>query len=200
MNILQINGSARSSSSYSTRVANQISERLLEIYSSALLRVRDLAAHPLPPLDERFLQARETPHAERTNSQRLLVAQHAVAIGDLQECDILVLGVPMYNFGVSVQLKAWMDAVALAGTTFRYTSKGAEGLLTGKKVYLALARGGRYLGTETDHQSPHLLQFLNFLGIKDITLIPAEGLALGADSVKLALESAKKLIDEKVIV
>lgn len=93
-----------------------------------------------------------------------------------------VLGVPMYHFGVPVQLKNWIDAVARVGVTFRYTEKGPEGLLKSKKVYLALARGGRYRDTTADSQVPYLKTVLGFLGLTDLHFIYAEGLAMGAES------------------
>jgi len=90
-----------------------------------------------------------------------------------------VLGVPMYNFGVPVQLKSWIDAIARVGVTFRYTEKGPEGLLKGKKVYVALARGGLYRDTDKDAQVPYLKNVLGFLGMTDVSFIYAEGLAMG---------------------
>ena len=96
----------------------------------------------------------------------------------------------MYNFAISVQLKAWLDAIARAGVTFRYTDKGPEGLLKNKKVYVALARGGLYRDTPADSQVPYLKMILGFLGMTDVTFIYAEGLAMGPDSVTKAFADA----------
>ena len=111
---------------------------------------------------------------------------------------MLVLGVPMYNFGVPVQLKAWIDAIARAGVTFRYTANGPEGLLKGKKVYLALARGGIYRDTPSDAQAPYLKNVLGFLGMTDVELIYAEGLGMGEEAVSKAFAAAAAEIGELV--
>ena len=99
---------------------------------------------------------------------------------------MVVLGVPMYNFGVPVQLKNWIDAISRAGVTFRYTASGPEGLLKGKKVYVALARGGTYRNTPADTQVPYLSTVLAFLGMTDVRFVYAEGLAMGPDAEREA--------------
>ena len=100
-------------------------------------------------------------------------------IAEVQAADVVVLGVPMYNFGVPAQLKNWIDAIARAGVTFRYTANGPEGLLKGKKVYVALTRGGKYRDTPADTQVPYLKTVLGFLGMTDVQFVYAEGLAMG---------------------
>ncbi|MBI1907771.1 MAG: NAD(P)H-dependent oxidoreductase, partial [Rhodocyclales bacterium] len=134
MNILQINTSARSSGAQSTRLADIIVARLLEANSAAQVVVRDLARDPHPTLDEAALQALFTPESARTEAQRARVALDDALIAQLQAADTLVLGAPMYNFGVTAQLKNWLDAIARAQVTFRYTENGPQGLLTGKTV------------------------------------------------------------------
>jgi len=104
---------------------------------------------------------------------------------------VLVLGVPMYNLGVSVQFKSWIDAIARAGVTFRYTEKGPEGLLTGKKVYVALARGGRYRDSAFDTQVPYLKVVLGFLGMTDVEFVYAEGLNMGAEAAEKGFAEAE---------
>ena len=182
MNILQINASARREGANSTRVADSIVARLRAANPGASLTLRDLAATPHPVLDEAALGALFTPADKRTAEQAARVAQDDALIAEIQAHDTLVLGVPMYNFGVPVQLKNWIDAIARVGVTFRYTANGAEGLLSGKKVYLALARGGRYRDTAADSQVPYLKTVLGFLGLTDLHFIYAEGLAMGAES------------------
>lgn len=105
-------------------------------------------------------------------------------IAEVQAAEVIVLGVPMYNFGVPAQLKNWIDAISRNGVTFRYTENGPEGLLKGKKVYVALARGGRYRGTEADSQVPYLRTVLGFLGMTDMHFIYAEGLNMGPEAAK----------------
>jgi FMN-dependent NADH-azoreductase len=196
MNILQINASARSNGANSTRVAETITARLLSQHPDATVVLRDLAANPHPVLDESALGALFTPPAQRTAEQAARVALDDTLIAELKAADVIVLGVPMYNFGVPVQLKTWIDAVARAGETFSYTEQGAVGLVTGKKVYVALARGGLYRNTPADTQVPYLKGFLNFLGMNDVEFIYAEGLAMGAESASKAFAEAEARLDQ----
>ena len=182
MNILQINASARREGANSTRVAERIVARLQAANPGAALTVRDLAVTPHPVLDEAALGALFTPADKRTAEQAARVALDDALIAEIQAHDTVVLGVPMYNFGVPVQLKNWIDAIARVGVTFRYTENGPEGLLKGKQVYLALARGGRYRDTPADSQVPYLKTVLGFLGLTELHFIYAEGLAMGPES------------------
>jgi FMN-dependent NADH-azoreductase len=193
--ILQVNASARREGANSTRVADRIAERLLAAQPGTTLTVRDLAVTPHPVLDEAALAALFTPAAQRTPEQAARVALDDALIAEIQAHDTIVLGVPMYNFGVPVQLKAWIDAIARAGVTFRYTEKGPEGLLTGKTVYIALARGGLYRDTPNDSQVPYLKSVLGFMGLTDVRLVYAEGLAMGADAAARGLAQAEADID-----
>src|SRR5947209_677104 len=179
MNILQINSSARAEGSHSTALANDIVARLRASDSSAEVVVRDLARTPHPVLDETALQALFTPSEQRTPEQAARVALDDALIAEIQAADVVVLGVPMYNFGVPAQLKNWIDAIARARVTFQYTDKGAEGLLKGKKVYVTLTRGGLYRNTPADTQVPYLKTVLAFLGMTDVQFMYAEGLAMG---------------------
>lgn len=190
MNILQINTSARTEGAQSTRLANAVVSRLQTARPGAALTLRDLSAQPHPLLDEPALQALFTPAEQRTAEQQARVALDDALIAEVQAADTLVLAVPMYNFGVPVQLKAWLDAIARAQVTFRYTENGPEGLLKGKAVYMALARGGMYRDTPADSQVPYLKTILGFLGMTDLHFIYAEGLAMGADSATKAFEQA----------
>jgi len=183
MNILQINASARRNGANSTQLANTIVARLQAVNPGATLTLRDLAATPHPVLDEAGLGALFSPADQRTLEQAARVALDDALIAEIQAHDTIVLGVPMYNFGISVQLKSWLDAIARAGVTFRYTEPGPEGLLKGKKVYVALARGGKYRDTPNDSQVPYLKMILGFLGLTDVHFIYAEGLSMGADAL-----------------
>lgn len=199
MNILQINSSARAENSHSTRLANIIVERLHAAQPQAALTVRDLGRTPHPMLDETALQALFSPAAQRTPEQAARVALDDALIAEIQAADVIVLGVPMYNFGVPAQLKNWIDAIARVQVTFRYTDKGPQGLLTGKKVYVALTRGGLYRNTPNDTQTPYLQTVFGFLGMTDVQFVYAEGLAMGADAEQNALASAYSQIDEVVL-
>ncbi len=191
MRILQVNASARSQGAQSTELANAIVAKLRAKHPTAEVNVRDLARDPVPMLDEDALQALFTAAEKRTPNQTARVAVDDRVIAQVQAADILVLGVPMYNFTISVQLKAWIDALARAGVTFRYTAQGPEGLLKGKKVYVALARGGLHRGTEADSQVPYLKTVLGFLGMREVEFVYAEGLALGPEAAQKGLETAK---------
>lgn len=194
MNILQINSSVRGTASASTRLATRIVARLQQLQLGAALQVRDATQQPI--LDEAALGALFVPAAARSSAQAARVAVDDATIAEVQAADVVVIGVPMYNFGVPVQLKAWIDAIARAGVTFRYTANGPEGLLTGKKVFVALARGGLYRDTPADSQVPYLQSVLGFLGMRDIRFVYAEGLAMGEEVAAKALAAAEAEIDQ----
>src|SRR6476661_7900109 len=196
MNILQINSSARRDASHSTRLANRIVQRLRDTDPDATLTVRDLNDAPHPVLDEAALGALFTAADQRTPEQAARVAQDDALIAEVQAADVVVVGVPMYNFGVPAALKNWIDAISRAGVTFRYTANGPEGLLKGKKVYVALTRGGQYRNTPSDTQVPYLQTVFTFLGLTDVQFVYAEGLAMGPDAERNAIASAQELIGE----
>ena len=195
MNILQVNSSARSwtngQGSQSTRLANELVEQLLAANPGASLTVRDLAATPHPALDESALGALFTPAEQRTQEQHARVALDHALIDEVKAADVIVLGVPMINFGITTQLKNWVDAIAKAGVTFKYTATGPIGLIEGKKVYAVLTRGGIYRDQPSDTQVPYLRTVLAFLGITDVEFIYAEGLAMGADAEANAIAAAR---------
>ena len=195
MNILQINSSARSTGSHSTQLANDIARRLQSSHPGATRTLRDLGRTPHPVFDEAVLQALFTPTDRRSPAQAVLVAQGDALIAELLAADVLVLGVPMYNFGVPAALKNWIDGIARTGVTFTYTEKGPVGLVQGKKVYVALARGGRYRDTPADTQVPYLKTVLGFLGMTDVQFVYAEGLNMGPEAEKKALASAAVQIE-----
>ena len=198
MNILQINSSARREASHSSALARRIVERLREAHPIATLTIRDLNQTPHPILDEAALTALFTPAHQRTAEQTARVAQDDALIAEIQAADVIVLGVPMYNFGVPAPLKNWIDAISRAGVTFRYTEKGPEGLLKRKRVYVALARGGKYRNTPADTQVPYLETVFAFLGLTDVQFVYAEGLAMGPEAEKSAIAAAYEQIAEAV--
>ena len=202
MNILQIHSSARADGSQSSRLAQRIVDRLqaaLPHPAAATITVRDLGRTPHPELNEAALQALFTPAEQRTPEQAARVALDDALIAELQVADVVVLGVPMYNFGVPAPLKNWIDAIARVKVTFTYTATGPVGLLTGKKVYIALTRGGKYRNTPADTQVPYLKTLLSFLGMTDIQFVYAEGLAMGPEAEQQALASAQSQIEALVL-
>ncbi|MFT3759495.1 FMN-dependent NADH-azoreductase [Thauera sp.] len=195
MNILQINGSARSEGANSTRVANSVVARLIAAKPEARVVLRDLAHKPAPVVDEAALGALFTPAGQRTPEQAARVAESDALIAEVQAADVIVLGVPMYNFAISSQLKNWIDAIARAGVTFRYTENGPEGLLKGRKVFVACARGGRYRGTPADTQTPYLQTVLGFVGLTDVRFVYAEGLNMGEEAARQGFAEAEADIE-----
>ncbi|TCS39457.1 FMN-dependent NADH-azoreductase [Paucimonas lemoignei] len=198
MNILQVNSSARTGNSNSTRLASELVAKLRSTHQGSTLTLRDLGVTPHPALDETALQALFTPAEQRTTEQAARVALDDELIAEIQAADIVVLGVPMYNFGITAQLKNWIDAIARARVTFRYTENGPEGLLKGKKVYAVLTRGGQYRNTPADTQVPYLKTVLGFLGMTDVEFVYAEGLAMGPEAEQQAMAAARAEIEQLV--
>ena len=132
---------------------------------------------------------------ERSRTQDDVVAYSDALIAELKRADVIVLGLPMYNFGVPSQLKSYFDHIARAGETFRYTANGPVGLLGGKKAYVFAARGGLYAGTALDTQTSYVRDFLRFVGIADVEFVYAEGLAISPESKAAGLARATAEIE-----
>ena len=198
--ILQINSSIGSANGESSKLANLYVNGLLAANPQAQAIVRDLAKEPVPHLDSARFAAFLSKEENRTEEQKAVLRYSDTLIEELKRADVIVLGVPMYNFGVPSQLKAWFDHVARAGVTFKYTATGAVGLLTGKKAVVIATRGGRYAGTPNDHELPFVRQFLAFLGVTDVDFVYAEGLALGDAPRSESLAMAQSIIRSRTAV
>ena len=196
--ILQLNASILSNEGQSSRLANEFVAALRREAPEAKLIVRDFARDPVPHLDAERFTSFVTAREKRNPKQEQFVAYSDELIGELKQADVIVLGLPMYNFGVPSALKAYFDHIARAGVTFRYTEKGPVGLLTGKKAYVFAARGGIYQGTPRDTQTPYVREFLAFLGITDVEFVYAEGLAISETSREAALTKARGSIERLV--
>ncbi len=194
-NILQINTSLFSAGGQSTALASQLVSALRRRHPRAQVTVRDLAGDPVPHLDGARFTAFVTEPEERDPAQQSVVDFSDALIDELRRADVVVIGLPMYNFGVPSQLKAYFDHIARAGVTFRYTDQGPVGLLADKKVYLLAARGGVYAGTERDSQSSYVQTFLAFIGLKDVEFIYAEGLSMGEATKDAAVREAHRAIE-----
>lgn len=192
--VLQINSSLYSEGGQSSQLARQFVDALREREPALQLVQRDLAREPVPHLDAARFQAFLAKPEERTAEQRDVAAYSDALIGELRDADVLVLGLPMYNFGVPSQLKAYFDHVARAGVTFKYTDQGPVGLLAGKKAYVFATRGGAHAGTPRDTESAYVRDFLAFLGIADVEFVYAEGLAMGPGPRETALAQARATI------
>lgn len=194
-NILYITASIRSDDESVSRGLGQRLVDGLAAKTGARVTTRDLAANDLPYVSAERFGANLTPAAERTAEQAELAAIADTLIAELQAADTIVIASPIYNFGPPAVLKAWADLVARAGTTFRYTPTGPEGLLTGKKAYVAIASGGTPVGADFDFMSRWLTFFLGFIGITDVAVVAADGI-MGVDGeakIAAAQEAALKL-------
>ena len=193
--LLQVNASLFSDAGQSSVLANEFVAGWQQRNPGSTLIVRDLAREPVPHLTAERFQAFLAKSGERTAAQRAEVALSDTLIDELKRADIIVLGVPLYNFDVPSTLKAYFDHIGRAGVTFRYTEKGPVGLLTGKKMYVFAARGGIYAGGPFDIQSAYLKNFLGLIGITAVEFVYAEGLAISAASKEAAMALARKTIE-----
>jgi FMN-dependent NADH-azoreductase len=194
--LLQINASIHSEGGQSSQLAAQFVQAFRQRHPQAQVLRRDLAIDAVPHLNaERFAAFSSKPD-ERSSAQRAVIAYSDALIAELRAADVLVLGLPMYNFGVPSQLKAYFDHVARAGETFRYTGAGPVGLLTGKRAYIFAARGGLYAGTPLDTQTGYVRDFLRFIGIDQIEFVYAEGLAVSEQSKSQGLARASQQISQ----
>jgi FMN-dependent NADH-azoreductase len=193
-NLLQINASLFANNGQSSRLADQFVDAWRKVASDGAVTVRDIGAEPVPHLTaERFGAFLSKPE-ERSDQQQAVVDFSDALIDEIRRADVIVLGLPMYNFGIPSSLKAYFDHIARAGVTFRYTENGPVGLLGGKKVYIFAARGGQYAGTPLDTQTTFVRDFLRFIGINDVEFIYAEGLSMGESSKEAALTKAQAAI------
>jgi FMN-dependent NADH-azoreductase len=195
MTLLQINASIFSKHGQSTRLADEFVAAWSASNPGAKILLRDLAEDTVPHLDAERFGAFLAKPGERTPGQQAVVNYSDALIDELKQADILVLGLPMYNFGVPSTLKAYIDHIARAGATFKYTDKGPVGLLTGKKAYVFATRGGLYAGTPLDTQTTYVRDMLRFLGIDDVEFVYAEGLAIGTERKAAALSEAQRVIE-----
>ena len=195
MTLLQINASIFSNHGQSTRLADEFVAAWRASNPGAKVIARNLAEETVPHLDAERFGAFLAKPGERSVEQQAVVEYSDALIDELKRADVLVLGLPMYNFGLPSTLKAYIDHIARAGATFKYTEKGPVGLLTGKKAYVFATRGGLYAGTPLDTQTAYVRDMLRFLGIDDVEFVYAEGLATGAERRAAALSQAQRAIE-----
>ncbi|RYE22830.1 MAG: FMN-dependent NADH-azoreductase [Sphingobacteriaceae bacterium] len=176
--ILHLISSFRGNDSYTIKLGYAIVEKLQEANPGAVVQELNLIAENYPHLDAPHFQAFLTPTAKLTDIDKEAIKYSDRAISQLMEADYLVIGSPFYNFNIHSALKAWIDHIVRAGITFRYTENGPEGLVKGKKVYIAMASGGVYSegpAQVQDFNGPYLKQVLGFLGMTDLKIFRAEG-------------------------
>jgi len=188
-NILRVDASARFQTSYSRK----LSDTVIAQFPKAKIIRRDLAAEAIPQITEDWVDANFTPASDRNLEQQAILRQSDKLVEELEWADLLIISVPIYNFGVPASLKAWVDQVARAGRTFRYTAEGPEGLLKDKKAILLVASGGTEVDSAIDFATPYLRHVLGFLGITDVEVISADRLMPEPDRFEVALDKATNL-------
>ena len=191
MKLLHIDSSALGTHSVTRELSGAIVQAWKRSHPETTVTYRDVAAQPLPHW---------TPVADAADPA---VRSAESVMDEFLAADIVVIGAPMYNFGIPSQLKAWIDRVAVAGKTFRYTAAGPEGLAGGKKIIVASARGGFY-GTDSgradfDFQEDYLRHLFGFLGVTDIEFVRAEGIGMGPEQKAKALDAAHAEIDGRLL-
>ncbi len=189
-NILLIKSSLNGEQGRSNQLAQKLVAKLAE-NSPATVVERDLAEHSLPHLTQEEMGAWMTMAEDRTAEQVALAKVSDDLIEELKASDTIVIAMPMYNFGIPSTFKAWIDRIARAGVTFRYTENGPVGLLKNKKVIVTAARGGMYAGTPKDTQTQYLKDVLAFVGLDDVRFIYAEGLNMPGGDERMAAAQAE---------
>ncbi|WP_062067634.1 FMN-dependent NADH-azoreductase [Cellvibrio sp. OA-2007] len=194
--LLQINSSLFGDNGNSSVLTQEFVQRWKEKNPTGDVIVRDFAKEDVPHLDAARVQALFSPAEGRTPAQQAVLDYSDKIIAEIAAADVIVIGVPLYNFGVPSTLKAYFDHIARAGVTFKYTETGPVGLLNNKPVYIIATRGGVHKGQPSDTQSQFLTNFLSFVGLKDVHFIYAEGLNMGQK--EQAFASAKTEIEQGV--
>jgi FMN-dependent NADH-azoreductase len=195
MKLLHLDSSVLGATSVSRRLSSEIVSRHQALHPGIQLTYRDLAADPALHLSGAHLAAFQGTASEDATINADLIKGNAY-MDELITADILVIGAPMYNLTIPTPLKAWIDRIAVAGKTFRYTANGPEGLLKNKKAFIASSRGSVYStgspAAALEHQESYLLGLLGFLGVKDVKIVRAEGIALGPDAKEASVAQALK--------
>lgn len=170
--ILRIDASMRAADS----VSRQLSDQIIQTLDSNQITVRDLRIAGVPPINEAWMQASFTSADERSAAQQQALALSDELIAEVRAADLLVIGVPIYNFGVPAALKAWIDQICRAGETFRYTESGPVGLLENKSAIIVITSGGTRSDSNIDFATPYMRQVMRFIGIDDVKFVVADSL------------------------
>jgi FMN-dependent NADH-azoreductase len=200
--ILHIDSSPLGDPSVSRKLTAKILSELKAKHPDSTTILRDFGAHPLPHLSATVLSAFFTPPDKRDTALNDAIKLSDQAVDEIMAADVIVIGTPMWNFGIPSSLKAWIDHIVRAGRTFKYTATGPESLLPpGKKVIIASSRGGVYSDGPMkvmDYQETYLKAILGFIGLMDVSFVRAEGVAMGEDAVKTAWQSAEAQLAETI--
>jgi len=196
MKTLVILSSILGDHSTSRKLVDHLVNRVAGTDADLSVQTRDLGAQPLPYFDGQVLGALSTPADQRDDAQRGIADLADTLVKELFDAERIIFAVPIYNFGLPAQLKSYIDFIARAGVTFRYSAEGVpEGLVKGKKVVVVTSRGGQARGTAIDTVTPYLQTMLGFVGMTDVTFVGAEGLAMGPDMAAAGVAQGKAEID-----
>lgn len=195
--LLQINSSVFGENGQSSQLNNQLVQEWLAKNPEGTIVKRDLTQETVPHLDASVVTSFFTAAEQRSAEQQKIVDFSDNLIAEIQQADAIVLAAPMYNFSIPSQLKSYFDHLARAGVTFKYTETGPVGLLKDKPVYIVTTRGGIHKNLPSDSQTALITSFLNFIGLKDLHFIYAEGLNMSAKKDS-SLTEAKKVIHEEI--
>ncbi|MEY4697226.1 MAG: hypothetical protein RIT14_1654 [Pseudomonadota bacterium] len=187
--ILRIESSIKGKNSVSRRLTDRIMDKLAAAHPTATVTTRDLS-NGVPQIDAAWIGAVYTPADARDDEQRAIAAFSDVLLNEVKAADLLVIALPVYNFGVPATLKSWIDHLARKGETFNYSETGPVGLLTGKRAIVALTSDGTKIGSEIDFASGYLRHMLGFFGITDVEFVAADAIAFGGDAVITKAEAA----------
>lgn len=196
-NTLLVTSSPRGEASHSTRVARDLARRLTDADPDGHLISHDLAAEAPAHVGTDFAEGLATPPEQRTPAQARIIAESDAVVDEVLSAERIVIATAMINLSITSTLKAWLDRLARAGRTFRYTEDGPEGLVHGKKVYLVIASGGVYSdgpAAAFDHAVPYMRGILAFMGMTDVEVIRVEGVAMGAEAERRALREARERV------
>ena len=195
--VLIVDSAATGEASVSRKLTRELARRLRAQGGAVELVSRDVGTDPVPHLTAATVGAIRSGTAETEEGRRALALSDQL-VAEVKEADLIVIGAPMYNFGIPSTLKAWFDHILRAGITFRYSEKGPEGLVTGKRAIVVEARAGLYSegpAAATDSQEPHLRTLLGFMGVTDVTFVRAERLAFGPEAAAAAVAEAIEQLD-----
>ena len=195
--VLIVDSAATGEASVSRKLTGELARQLRAQGGAVELVSRDVGTDPVPHLTAATVGAIRTGTAETEEGRRALALSDQL-VAEVKEADLIVIGAPMYNFGIPSTLKAWFDHILRAGITFRYSEKGPEGLVTGKRAIVVEARAGLYSegpAAATDSQEPHLRTLLGFMGVTDVTFVRAERLAFGPEAAAAAVAEAIEQLD-----
>ena len=187
--ILRVDASARLKNSNTRKLGDAV----IGQFPDAVVTHRDLAADPVPQINEDWVGANFTPADQREPRHDAQLSRSDALVREIEQADLLIITVPIYNFGIPAALKAWVDQIARAGRTFRYTPEGPQGLLKDKKAILLIASGGTEVDSAIDFATPYMRHVLAFLGITDLTVVPADRLVQEPTRMNQALDRASEL-------